>query len=416
LFIDFDEGRIDSVSIQGNYYTNSTIISREFPINTGSFFYYSDIERGLRNLRNTNLFEDIILTVEKKNGLNIVVLKVLEKVSSLVRVGFRADNEDRFQLSLDFRDENLFGSGTELGLLLSGGIRNRAYVLEHKSNRIFNTYITYKLNAYYRFDDVFRYDDNPSQSERKFSRSEIGEYRQIYYGTSLAVGWQVERFGNLIFQGKYQFDQLKRKSGNTEDPYKIKVVSLKVSSTIDTQDKYPYPENGLYFYGSYETAQTILGGDIGFSNIGFNYKYYFTFLNRHTVSPRIVMGFADVTLPLTQQYSIGGQSSFFGFREDEFRGRQVFLTSLEYRYQLPIRIFFTTFFKLRYDLGSIWEKQEQIRFKDLRHGIGTSLSFDTPIGPADFSIGKSFLFKKDLPGNPISLGETQYYFSIGFYY
>ncbi|HEX9739290.1 MAG TPA: hypothetical protein VGA29_00835, partial [Ignavibacteriaceae bacterium] len=70
----------------------------------------------------------------------------------------------------------------------------------------------------------------------------------------------------------------------------------------------------------------------------------------------------------------------------------------------------------RYDLGSIWEEQEQIRFKDLRHGIGASISFDTPIGPADFSVGRSFLFIKDLPDNPVSWGNVLFYFSIGYYY
>ncbi|MFO7446357.1 MAG: patatin-like phospholipase family protein, partial [Ignavibacteriaceae bacterium] len=418
LFLEFSEGIIDSIIIEGNYYTNITIITREFNLRSGNYFYYNDVERGLRNLRNTNLFEDIILTVSKdSNGKNIVVLKVMEKVSSLVRVGFRSDNEDKLQVSLDFRDENLFGSATELGLLLSLGPRKRAYILEHKSNRIFNTYLTYKINAYYRFDDAFEYATDPITSERKFSRSSVGEYRQIYYGASVAAGWQVQRFGNLIFQGKYGYDEVKVKTGSPGfDPYKIKIVSLKVSSTIDTQDKYPYPENGIYFYGSYETAQKILGGDIGFSNIGFEYKNYFTLNGGHTLSPRIVMGFGDKTLPLSQHYSLGGQSSFFGMREDEFRGRQLFLTSLEYRYQLPISIFFTTFFKFRYDLGSAWAEQEEIRFKDLRHGAGASLSFDTPIGPADFSVGKSFLFTKNLPGNPISWGETQYYFSIGFFY
>ena len=128
------------------------------------------------------------------------------------------------------------------------------------------------------------------------------------------------------------------------------------------------------------------------------------------------MGFADKTLPLSEQYSIGGQNSFFGMRENEFRGRQVFIASLEYRYKLPVKIFFETYFKLRYDLGSAWDEQEQIRFKDLRHGLGATLSFDTPIGPADFSIGRSFLFRKNLPGNPISTGEVFFYFSIGFFY
>jgi NTE family protein len=67
-------------------------------------------------------------------------------------------------------------------------------------------------------------------------------------------------------------------------------------------------------------------------------------------------------------------------------------------------------------LGNTWAEQEQIRFKDLRHGIGGAISFDTPIGPAEFAVGRSFLFRKDLPENPISWGDVLFYFSIGYYY
>jgi NTE family protein len=412
----FDEGMISEISIEGNTHTNPTIITREFPLEAGEYFYYGDVEKGLINLRSTNLFDDIVLTVKEEDERNIIVLKVLEKISSLLRFGFRIDNEKRAQASLDLRDENLFGSGTELGLLLFGGTRNRAYVLEHKSNRIFDTYFTYKINAFYKFDDVFVYKDDPSTSDRRYSRSIAGEYRQIYYGASVSMGTQVERFGNLIFMGKYQFDEIINKQSELIDPYKWKIVSLKISTTIDTQDKYPYPDYGFYFYGSYETAQKVLGGDIGFTNVGFDYKYYFTFEQSHTFSPRISMGFADKTLPLSQQYSLGGQNSFFGMRADEYRGRQIFLSSIEYRYMFPINIFFETYVKLRYDLGSIWDEQEKIRFKDLRHGVGITLSFDTPIGPADFSVGRSFIFKSNLPGSPISRGDIYFYFSIGYYY
>jgi outer membrane protein assembly factor BamA len=214
----------------------------------------------------------------------------------------------------------------------------------------------------------------------------------------------------------YQFDQIKNKKGTINTGYKIKIVSLKISTTIDTQDKYPYPKRGFLFSGFYETAQTILGGDIGFTNLSFDYKNYFTLSSDHTISPRVSLGFGDKTLPLSQHYSLGGQYSFFGMREDEFRGRQLFLASFEYRYNLPIDLFFDTYFMLRYDLGSVWAEQESIRFKDLRHGIGASLSLDTPIGPAEFAVGRSFLFKKNLPGNPISWGEAIFYFSIGYYF
>ena len=412
----FDEGIISDIRIEGNFNTQSSVITREFPLRKGDYFLYKEVALGLTNLRSTNLFDDIVLTLRKEDNKNIIMLGVVEKVSSLIRFGFRIDDERKAQVSMDIRDENLFGTASEIGFLFSGGTRNLAYIFEHKANRIFDTYLTYKINAYYKFYDNYTYTDNPSRNDEDFSRSIAGEYRQTFYGASISLGSQVQRFGNLIFTGKYEYQQLTNSLNQVFSPYKIKVVSLKISSTIDTQDKYPYPEKGIYFYGSYETAQMILGGDVGFLNAGFDYKSYFTINHSHTISPRIMMGFADKTLPVTELYSLGGQNSFFGMRENEYRGRQIFLASLEYRYKFPFVIFFDTYFKLRYDLGSVWEFQDQLRFKDLRHGIGTSLSFDTPIGPADFSIGRSFLFRKNLPGYPLSWGQVFFYFSIGYYF
>lgn len=416
ISLTFDEGIISQIIVEGNETTNSNVITREFPVKAGEYFLHQGVSEGLTNLRSTNLFDDMILTVENENGRNIIKLSVQERTAGLLRLGFRADNENYAQFSFDIRDENLFGTATELGLLLFGGQRNRGYILEHRSNRIFDTYLTYKIDAYYQFQDIYTYTNEASSSERHFSRIRNGEYRQIYYGASASVGTQVEKFGNLIFKGKYQFDEIKNIDKAPETPYTTKIVSLKISSTIDSQDRYPYPTTGVYFTGSYETASSVLGGEIGFTNLGFDYKSYFTINDVHTLSPRVKMGFGDKTLPLSQQYSLGGQNNFFGMRDNEFRGRQIFLSSLEYSVQLPFDIFFDTYLSMRYDLGSTWEEQEQIRFKDLRHGIGGTISFDTPIGPADFSVGRSFLFIKDLPDNPISWGDVLFYFSIGYYY
>src|SRR5690606_9215017 len=120
----------------------------------------------LTNLRSTNLFEDMILEVEKNNNRNIVLLKVQERTAGLLRLGFRADNEYNAQFSFDIRDENLFGTATELGLLMYGGTRNRGYILEHRANRIFSTYLTYKLDAYYQFKDIYTYTNETTSSER----------------------------------------------------------------------------------------------------------------------------------------------------------------------------------------------------------------------------------------------------------
>jgi len=415
LKIYVDEGLISRIDVIGNNYTNESVITREFSFKAGEFFQVNEVQKGLTNLRSTKLFDNIDLFVKEENGQNILIISVNEKPSSLLRVSFRTDNVYRAQFGFDLRDENLFGTGTELGLILFGGLENRAYILEQKANRMFDTYLTYKLNAFYKFNDIRVYSDASTQSDNNFSREETGAYRQIFYGISLGAGTQVGRFGNLILEGKYQFDEIKNIDNEPEDPYKTKIVSLKISTTIDTQDKYPFPENGVFFTGFYETALSVLGGEVGYYNIGADYKSYFSLSSRSVISPKISFGFADKTLPLSQQYSLGGQESFYGMHYSEYRGRQIFLTSLMYRYKLPIIIFFDTYIKLKYDLGSIWGEQEQIRFKDLKHGIGGAISFDTPIGPAEFAVGRSFLFKQDQPG-VVSWGDVLFYFSIGYYY
>ncbi len=414
LKLKFADGIINKIIIEGNRKTNKDVIKREFPFNEGDYFIFNKIQRGLANLSSTNLFSDFNLTVNSEENQNVLMLKVLERPSSLLRFGLRIDNENFTQVSVDLRDENIFGTATEFGAIFAGGIRNRAYVLEHKANRIFNTYLTYKLRGFYEFNDVLVFRHDSSEVKDEYLVQNIGEYRQIARGVSIGIGTQVERFGNLILEGKYFLDEVKGKRDFT-DSYKENIVSVKLSTTVDSQDKYPFPNKGFLVKASYETAQKIVIGGLSYSKFYFDYKSYFPVGRKHSFSPAFVIGFADRTLPLSQQFSLGGQNSFFGLREHEFRGRQIFTSALQYRYKFPFQLFFDTYFKLRYDLGSIWSSREEIRLKDLRHGIGTSISFDTPLGPADFSVGRSFLLKHS-DQEKVIWGPVNLYFTIGYYY
>jgi len=417
LRIYVDEQRIDKLVVKGNKKTTREVITRELPFEEGDIFIRSEIERGLSNLRSTGLFESVELKLEQSDSKNILTVDVKEKPSLLMRFGLRVDNEYFTQASLDFRDENFRGTGTELGALFSGGIRNQLFSIEHRANRVFDTYLTYKIKAFYTSRDINTYKDDSTNSENRFRRSKLGEYIQSHFGGSLGIGAQFGKFGNIMVEGRYQQDKIKAKENYFSDgEYTTNIATIKFQLSIDSQNKYPFPTAGVLFNGYYETAQTAFGGDIGYSKISLDYSSYFSLENTHTLNLRLKFGYADETLPLSQQFSFGGQSNFYGYRNYEYRGRQIFITSLEYRVKVPINLFFDTYLKARYDLGSIWAQQENIRFKDLRHGLGVSLAFDTPIGPAEFAVGKSFLLKKALPDNIISWGQTFFYFTIGYYY
>lgn len=417
LEIYIDEQIIDEINVLGNEKTAKEIIIRELPFKSGSIFKSKEIEEGLSNLRSTNLFERVEFKLEKINGKNLLNIEVIEKPSLMLRFGLRIDNEYFSQISFDLRDENMMGIGTEVGLIFSGGIRNQSLAIEHRANRVFNTYLTYRIKGFYESRDINTYQDDSTGSDKRFKRSKLGEYSQSYLGGSIGVGAQLEKLGNLIFEGKYQRDRIiSKEEFPSHDTYSVNITAVKILLSIDTRDKYPFPNRGIMFNGFYETAQSAFGGDIGYTKLYFDYNSVFQLSDNHVLNYNIKFGYGDETLPLSQQFSFGGQNNFFGYREHEFRGRQIFVSSLEYQTKLPINLFFDTYVKARYDLGSVWAQQENIRFKDLRHGIGASLAFDTPIGPAEFSVGKSFLLKKSLPDNIISWGDTHIYFTIGYYY
>ena len=75
--------------------------------------------------------------------------------------------------SIDIRNENLFGAGAELGLLIGGGTNNQTYLGELKATRIFNSYLTFGLKVYSLSRDV-----NVYRGETEAALAEFGKTLQ----------------------------------------------------------------------------------------------------------------------------------------------------------------------------------------------------------------------------------------------
>jgi outer membrane protein assembly factor BamA len=102
---------------------------------------------------------------------------------------------------------------------------------------------------------------------------------------------------------------------------------------------------------------------------------------------------------------------FYGKREDDKRGLQLAIASLEYRIKSSVKLFFPTYLSIRYDMGSTWSSFETIKIAELQHGLGIGIIADTPIGNARITAGKSFYFVKNPDG--IVQGPLLFSFAIG---
>jgi NTE family protein len=414
LHMVIDEGIVNTITVQGIERTQDYIVLREFPLKQGDVFEIGKAEQGIRNINSTKLFEYVYLEVLYMLQQPRLTIRLKELPSQLVRLGMRIDDERNLQGSIDIRDENFHGTGSELGFTLAGGNRNIDINLEYKAHRLFNSYLTFNASGFYSFLDSYLYGDAPRTKLNQWSRERIGEYRDTRYGGRLVFGSQLERLGNVTIEYNLQNARIKSLQNATSIEDRYRLAFMRIGTAIDSKNSYPFPTAGVGLNISYEFAFQAIGSEVGYNALRVMYESFSTWDKRHTFHPKFTFGFADKTMPFGQQFRLGGRESFFGVREDDRRGRQLLLINLEYAYHLPVRLLFETYLRIRYDLGSINAVPEDIKLNTFRHGIGAELAFDSPVGPAMLGAGQSFYFGRDLPDNPLQLGPLLLYFMIGY--
>jgi len=416
LNVHITEGRINEINITGNDYTSKLLILREFPLRVGNLFNIENATQGLSNIFSTDLFESVSMDVETKNTMPNILIKVVEKPTESLRLGLRVDNERYSQIYLDLRNDNFLSTGGSLGLTTQTGFRDFLISADYRMSRIFNTPFFTKVEFKYQFENQYQYKDDDTKRINSWSSTTTGEFKELKYGGSLTIGTLYRKLGYLFAEYKIGYQEIKPLGTDTLINHigNETISSLRFGLLFDSQDKYPFPHKGSYLSIYYEMSPSWLYTGVPYTKTFFSYEVYIPLAKLSVVHPKIIFGIGDNALPYTEQFKLGGETSFFGLRENNYRGRQIFTGSIEYRYQVPLKFFFDTYLAARYDIGSVWERTAAIKISGLRHGIGASLFFDTPIGPAGFSVGQVFKLTRDLPDNPISFGPFYTYLSLGF--
>ncbi len=410
LNIAFETQLLDKITISNVKHTKEYVIRRELAFKKNKPLTKKQLEVSLNNLRLSDLFNYVRINKkdegEKKFAL---VVKVSEKPSKLVRLGMKIDNQYLTRVFIDVRNENVLGTGNQIGFSFFGGLRSQEATLEHVAPRIFSSYFTYKLQLNYKHILIPKFSHEPDnflQTEEEF------QYDQSESSFILGFGRQITRLGNLLALWRYSRAKIWNFPGNSED-YTISAIRLNFS--IDSRSDVYFAEKGVALNAYYEYAFNAFGANLNFSKTYFNYLFYLKISNSLTLSPRLTLGFADKKLPLSQQFGMGGQFDFYGMDIFQQRGGQVFKASLGLRYKFPFKLIFPVYLGFRYDLGQTWQTRESIKFEDLTHGAGVSLAFKTPIGPAVFSVGRSFYFKNMIPDQIVIFGDYKFYFTLGYY-
>jgi len=368
-----DEGRVNKISVTGNKRTKDWIILRDFHLQSGKIFTSAKAQRSLDDLYATGLFETVKLTARPCSSGVDLNIKVEEKSFDYLRSGIRYDNEYRTAGFIDLVGSNLFGTGNEIYLSGQFGEKRRSYQFNAKADRVFKTYLTYKLTfAHSLFKRNFYID-----------HEHVRDLKEISTGFDFEIGQQFPRLGKVsaIFNMARHIYDSPFQSGRIDK----RRTAVSIQSLVDTFDSLPLPESGKLHFIDLEMAGDILGGEIIYTKFFTSIEAYYPLVAGFNFHPRAELGFFNRTPPYFKLFSLGGRSSFYGLFEHELTGAKIFSGSIELRKRITKHLYITG----RYDSGEVWDKLESIRFDRLQHGFGGSVVLKTLIGPIGLAYGRT---------------------------
>ncbi|NOX87440.1 MAG: BamA/TamA family outer membrane protein [Calditrichaeota bacterium] len=402
LTIKINEGKITKLKITGNHKVKQYVIAREFARQEGQVFNWRNVQQAIRNAYATQLFERVTVDILENKGTYTLIVKVKEKSTVVMRSGGKYDTDRKAQLYLEFGDESMFGMGVKSMVVGRFGMRDGKLGIKIRDDRIFTTYLTFDLQAYYKWQ--INPITNPDGSK--------GAYREIRRGAHFQVGQQLKRLGQFIIELRHENIEDRVESGSFSYPQNIELRTFAIRAMADKRDRIDFPSKGINNYWSWESGNRfVLGSKESYTKALVNLEGYYSFKNRATWHLRMFFGIGDKSMPFSENFRLGGLQSFYGLHENEYFGRQLFVASAEYRLRLPFRppmgtmLFRNFYVSFRYDFGGIWSNPNLVfSSEDFFSGVGGYIGVDTILGPLYFAYGRT------------TRGTSVGYISFGFNY
>jgi predicted acylesterase/phospholipase RssA len=430
---------VKSVRIFGNKLTSANQTLTASGIKIGKPLDSAAVERAIRSLYATELFESVRVETAPDDGVEI---RVDEKKYWRVRGGLRYDE---YQLGEGFIEpayENLFGLGISAALHMQYGARKEKYAIGLATNFLFtqNWALSYNAQIFtgreriYNRDVYVREPTAPDQTPLPDSIV-ISDEVLGKGGIALVVGSQIGKSVSVEAGAKFERFQLLQSNQSIFDKdlgfgFRNSLPYFLLRLNIDTRDAAPFTKNGWRHIVTTGMAGDIWGlsGIEEFVKIDGNFNRYVTLSKRHTLHGQIVFGWTNDTLPDVEKFYLGGAIPEQNYRDADiynivpFMGMKprmvsadVFgLAHLEYRLKIRRNIYLSA----ALDWARLWAYEEFVRRQDADYdfspksplGAGVGVAYNTIFGPIRLSYGRLIQYKYD----PAAVPEHVFYFSAGY--
>jgi outer membrane protein insertion porin family len=169
------------------------------------------------------------------------------------------------------------------------------------------------------------------------------------------------------------------------------LLSLGFYLGYDTRDYWTNPRRGWWNEFEISRIGGFLGGDGDFWSFTFDLRRFHPLADRHIVSvfslTTLNTGRVGEGIPVYRDFHLGGSNTIRGWSLDSTRGKNQFINTFEYRYNLleprPLSIrgmnlYFGVGLAAFTDVGIAWDSAEQFAANNFLDGYGLGLRFFVP--------------------------------------
>ena len=403
------------INIVGNNRTRDQIVRREFRQTESSWYDGEKIRLSRDRVNRMGYFKDVeIDTQEVASSQDQVDLNVnvVEKPTGMLTLGAGFSSAEKVTLSFGIQQDNVFGSGHNLGLQISTSKYNQYYVL--------NT-----TDPYFTDDGVSRTFELYHRASKPYVE-QGGNYRMVTSGLGVRFGLPFSEL-DRVFVGAaaertelvpgtnmlYAHEELCKQFGCVAQN-----VPVTAGWARDSRDSYLNPSNGKFIRLNTEVGAM---GDARFAKMGGQYQQYVPITKQYTFAFNADLGIGKglngQALPFYKNYYSGGLGSVRGFEQGTLGPRDIKGPVIGGAKKVTLNTELLMPFpgagndrSLRlygfYDMGNVYGEFEKVDLKLLRSAYGVGLSWVSPMGPLRFAWARPV---RVLPGDRIQ----QLQFQIG---